>query len=397
VEVSTILLLALAGCGGQSADHASQSSPQGTVQQAKAQGHSDGPVRVQMKGVDLVVDPPVVLEVRSLRGEFVPTKEGEPPRFDEPGSFTVRIDQGEVAMTAAGMSAVMNRYVFSYPGAPVKDIEIKIEGDHIKQTATVKKKVDLKTTIEGKLSVTPEGDIRLHPDKIKAEGLPVKGLLDLFDVELDEMIKARESRGVRIEENDFILDPEKLLPPPRITGRVTAVRIEGDLSVTPEGDIRLHPTKIKADGLPVKGLLDLFDVELSEMIKSQESKGVRIVENDFILDPEKLGPSPRMLGRVVAVRLEKDHLVQIFGGAKATPLKPSFPNAAHYIFFRGGELSFGKLTMHGADLQIIDKDPKDALLMSPNHFDRQLVAGFSRTLPDKGLAAFVPDYNEIGN
>src|SRR5688500_8321355 len=82
VEVSTVLLLALAGCGGQSTDHAAQSSPEETPKQAKAQAHSDDKVRVQMKGVDLVVDPPVVLEVRSLRGEFVPTREGEPPWFD---------------------------------------------------------------------------------------------------------------------------------------------------------------------------------------------------------------------------------------------------------------------------------------------------------------------------
>ena len=314
VDLSLFLLLALAGCGGQTADHA---PPEGTPKQARAQAHSDGKVRVQMKGVDLVVDPPVVLEVRSLRGEFVPTRKGEPAWFDEPASFSVRIDEGEVAMTAAAMTAVMNRYVFSYPGAPVKDVDIKIEGDHIQQTATVKKKVDLKTLIEGRLSVTPEGDIRLHPDKIQAEGLPVKGLLDLFDVELDEMIKARESRGVRIEENDFILDPEKLLPSPRIAGRVTGVRIEGD----------------------------------------------RIVQT---------------FGRP--------------GGGVA--LKPAFPSAEHYMFFRGGELSFGKLTMHGADLQIIDADPKDPFQFFLAKYLRQLVAGESRTLSDKGLVVYMPDFDE---
>jgi hypothetical protein len=222
-------------------------------------------------------------------------------------------------MTAAGMSAVMNRYVFSYPNAPVKDVDIKIEGDHIKQTATIKKKVDLKTTIEGKLSVTPEGDIRLHPDKIKAEGLPVKKLLDLFDVELDEMIKTRESRGVRIVDDDFILDPEKLLPPPRINGRVTAVRIEGD------------------------------------------------------------------------------RIVQTFGGSDGVALKPAFPDAEHYMFFRGGELSFGKLTMHGADLQIIDADPKDPFQFFLSKYLRQLVAGESKTLADKGLVVYMPDYDEAGN
>jgi hypothetical protein len=36
---------------------------------------------------------------------------------------------------------------------------------------------------------------------------------------------------------------------------------------------------------------------------------------------------------------------------------PSFQ--ADYMYYQGGELSFGKTTMHGADLEIIDADPKD--------------------------------------
>jgi len=35
-------------------------------------------------------------------------------------------------------------------------------------------------------------------------------------------------RGVRLEGNDLILDPAPLLPPPRITGRVTEVQVQGD-------------------------------------------------------------------------------------------------------------------------------------------------------------------------
>jgi hypothetical protein len=314
-----LLCLALAGCGDRAAGPAAAPSPNTSEAEARHQPHSGGKVRTEMKGVDLVVDPSVVLEIRSLHGELVPTHKGDPPWFDDPESFQVKIDQGEVALTPAGMSALMNNYVFNYPGAPVGDIKIEIDNGRLRQTATLKRKIPVQTTIEGDLSVTPEGDIRLHPVKIKAENLPVKGLLNLFDVELDEMIKTRES------------------------------------------------------------------------------KGVRIVENDFILDPEKLLPAPRMLGRITSVRLERDRIVQVFGGGpKATPLKPSFPDEPRYMFFRGGELSFGKLTMHGADLQIVDKDPKDPLLFFLKRINEQLVAGYSRTLPDKGLVTYVPDFDEIG-
>jgi len=40
-------------------------------------------------------------------------------------------------------------------------------------------------------------------------------------------VRVKQGRGVEIADNDFLLAPAGLLPPPRIEGRVTAVRLEG--------------------------------------------------------------------------------------------------------------------------------------------------------------------------
>ena len=149
--------------------------------------------------------------------------------------------------------------------------------------------------------------------------------------------------------------------------------------------------------MSVKKLLDLFGVELSDVIKSQESKGLKVVEDDLILDPEKLLPPPRMRGRVTAARIEGDRVVLVFGGgAKERPLKPSFPKARNYMYLSGGVLSFGKLTMPGADLQIIDADPKDPFDFFLSQYARQLTAGYSKTLPNKGLVVYMPDSDQTG-
>jgi hypothetical protein len=272
-----------------------------------------------MKNVSFRIDPQVTLEIRHLRGELIPTQEGEAPWFDDPGSFVLSIDEGEIAVTAASMSALLNRYVFTGKDAPVRDVEIEIAGGQLRQKATLQKKVHVQVMLEGELSPTPEGDIRLHPLKIHAGGVPVKGLLDLFDVELDEVMKAPRSKGVWVEGDDLLLDPERLLPPPRMRGRVTAVR------------------------------------------------------------------------------LEEGRLVQVFGGGRSGPkLRPSLPEAANYMFFSGHELGFGKLTMHGADLQIVDSDPSDPFLFYLEEFKRQLVAGYSKTMDDGGLVSYMPDNDEVG-
>ena len=64
------------------------------------------------------------------------------------------------------------------------------------------------------------------------------------------------------------------------------------------------------------------------------------------------------------------------------------------MFFRSGRLRFGKLTMDDTDLQIVDGDPGDPFAFFLSRYRKQLVAGYSKTMPDKGLVAVMPDYDE---
>jgi len=61
--------------------------------------------------------------------------------------------------------------------------------------------------------------------------------------------------------------------------------IIGGLRATSDGKIRLHPTSIKADGVPVKRLIHLFGVELAGLIKQGNDRGVEIRDDDMIIDP----------------------------------------------------------------------------------------------------------------
>lgn len=67
----------------------------------------------------------------------------------------------------------------------------------------------------------------MHPTSVKVVGIGVKGLMRTFGIELENLVHVKQGRGVEIADNDFLLAPAGLLPPPRIEGRVTAVRLEG--------------------------------------------------------------------------------------------------------------------------------------------------------------------------
>src|SRR6185436_18072864 len=72
-----------------------------------------GPVRVEMKNVNLHVAEGVVLKIHSLRGALLRTASSRPPVFDIRDSFVMRIDAGEIAMSTASLTALMNNYVFA--------------------------------------------------------------------------------------------------------------------------------------------------------------------------------------------------------------------------------------------------------------------------------------------
>jgi hypothetical protein len=87
-----------------------------------------------------------------------------------------------------------------------------------------------------------------------------------------------------------------------------------------------------------------------------------------------------------------NRLVQTFGrGAAGRPR-----GGGNYIWFHGGTIRFGKLTMSDADLRLIDMQPADPFDFYSAKYDAQLVAGYSKNTPQHGLRTYMPDYARIG-
>jgi hypothetical protein len=276
---------------------------------------SKGATRVEMKNVDFHSDDDFVLRIRGLRGALLRRNPSTPVVFDDKRSFVLRIDSGTVGIRTDTLADLMNNYVFAYPKAPLKKIQISTKGNQIKLSARMHKVIDVPVRIVGTLSPTSEGKIRLHPESIKAAGLPVKGFMHLFGLDLSEVMKANEERGVRIDGDDIIMDQERMIPPPAIRGKITAIHIEND------------------------------------------------------------------------------EVVQDFGGGS----KSGASKGSNYMYYRGGILRFGKLTMNNADLKIVDTDPKNPFDFSLDHYNTQLVAGTSKNTPNYGLVVYMPDYFKVNS
>jgi hypothetical protein len=220
VKRGLLMAAALLGGAGRLPGGAGLAAPPPT-------GRASAPPRADFRNVRFYFDERLFADIRFLRGTLVRTRQGVPPTFDDRNSFIVQAEAAEIAMTPENLSYLMNRYVFAYPGSPVKKIEISIEGGRLKQTGIVHKGADLPFEMVGEVGATADGKIRIHPTKLKAEHVPVKGVLHLFGLGLDSLINPKGAKGVAVDHNDLILDPEMLLPPPHIHGRVTQVMLEG--------------------------------------------------------------------------------------------------------------------------------------------------------------------------
>jgi hypothetical protein len=274
-------------------------------------------VRVAFRHVHLRVYDGIALDIRRLDGALVSHTPGQPPIFDDETSFTLRVDSAEMAMSVDSLTRLLNEHTFNYPGAPLSDLKVTIDGTHLKQSGTLHKGVPVPFSVTAEVSATADGKIRLHPVKTSAAGIPAGGLMKLFHLQLDDLISLKQTPGVSIAGDDFLLSPDRLLPEPPLSGHLTGVRLEGQ------------------------------------------------------------------------------SVVQTFGPPSIpNPLVAPAPNAPNFMYYRGGSLRFGKLTMSDADMELIDADPSDVFDFWPEKYLDQLVAGYSKNTRSGGLLVYMPDYNQ---
>jgi hypothetical protein len=196
----------------------------------------DASVQAQMHNVIFRFTEGVAVHIKSVKGALLPTSGNEFPDFDDKNSFVLRIDAGEIAITPKDLGNVLNSYVFARPGSGLAGISVSTDKNHLKLRGRLRDKGNIPFETLGTLSLTPEGKVRLHTDRVKTLGVPVKGLMDTFGIGIAGLIKTGKVPGVEAQENDFILDLSTVLPPPHIQGKMVFIKIEGDDIVVLFGD-----------------------------------------------------------------------------------------------------------------------------------------------------------------
>ncbi len=271
-------------------------------------------VQAQMRNVKYRFAEDAWAHIAWMDGSLSPTEGSEFPVLDEKKSFEIKVDAGKMSIRAEELGRVLNKYVFAGADAPMTGLSVTIENQRLK--------------VKGRL---------------RKGGIPFE-----------------------------------------MTGNVTA---------TADGKILLKSEEIKALHLPVKGLMNLFGVDLSDLIKSGKVPGVEAGEDSLVLDLAKILPPPHLRGKITAIHAKGDGLLVIFG----EPGRKAEKNMAtgNYMAFRESRLRFGKLTMNDSDLVILDMENKDPLDFYLDHYREQLAAGYVKITPGFQLRVYMKDFGKL--
>ena len=219
---------------------------------AQQQPSENGAVHAEMRNIFYHYTDTITAHIVYLQGYLVPVGKAGLPIFEDPNSFAVDVEAAEISLTMAALANVLNQYAFAAPDAPIKSIRVSTQGPKLKVQGRLRSG-GVPFESEGSLEVTPEGEIRVHSEKIKAVHVPVKGLMDLLGEEISKLIDTRKVRGIRAEKDDLILNPAELFPPPHIHGKLSSIAVRGNEIVLKYGGAPAPWLKVAGNYMAYRG------------------------------------------------------------------------------------------------------------------------------------------------
>ncbi len=215
--------------------------------------------RIEMRNVFFHLDDDARLHVLRLNGEMHDLTGRHIVDLDDKHHVRLDLRSARIELSPEDLTLILNRYIFGYPGSPLRQMVVRITGNRFEQSGILHKGIDIPFTMVATLSLGPGGVIRLHPTSMKICSLEGLKLVHALGLNLQKMIDLKGAKGVRAEGDDLLLDPLASLPPPAITGQLTGVAVRDGVVVQDFGEPdtlaqhALAPPVVAANYIYMKG------------------------------------------------------------------------------------------------------------------------------------------------
>jgi len=188
---------------------------------------SDAPA-VEIANVLFRYSPDLAIFIVRLRGTLIPNEGHTVPSFNDPESFKIGVEAAEIRVTADQLSVLMNTRLTSSPTAQVKNVRISASGDRLLIDGTMKKGLHVPFHAVAEVGLTGDNRVRITIRAVKVVDVPVKGLLDALGLNMEDLVSQKGLKGMSVDGDSFLIDPQTAFPPPQIRARLTSVRVAGN-------------------------------------------------------------------------------------------------------------------------------------------------------------------------
>ena len=228
-RITPVLLLLLGACRAAGPPAVVQvlpdvAPPPAVESPVAAAGRAAG-TYTAMRNVRFRLDPILALDIVRLTGLMRPVRPGHPIYFDDPHSLTLAVADADVGIDTMSLARLMNRYVFGFAKAPLTDVHFAPRDSLLEVRGMLHAGVTVPFTILATVGVTDSGFIRLHPVDVNLGAMDVDWFMRTLGIHLEQLVETKHAAGLRMEGNDMVIDPTAALPPPRISGPLTSVRV----------------------------------------------------------------------------------------------------------------------------------------------------------------------------
>ena len=200
---------------------ASQTHPQKTASTSQPNP------RVQVANVLFRYSPDLSILVVRLQGTLVPTPGHTVPSFNQPASFLIATDAAEIRMSTDQLAGLMNSWLLASPKAQIKNVRISIAANQLVIDGTMKKGLRIPFHATADLAITKDNRIRINLLQVKVAHLPVKGFLATLGLNLDDLVSQKGLKGMSVDGDSFLIDPQSAFPSPQIRAALTRVQLTG--------------------------------------------------------------------------------------------------------------------------------------------------------------------------
>lgn len=133
---------------------------------------------------------------------------------------TTEVQHGEVFISAESLTKLFAQKV-EQSKSSISELKVEVKDNAAHLSGKVHKGIDIPFEIEGPIS--SDGTLLiLHAKKIKAEGIPVKGLLGMVGVHLGSMLGSEGVSGVSATGDTLVFEPVKIA---HVRGRITSAQL----------------------------------------------------------------------------------------------------------------------------------------------------------------------------